>query len=157
MNRRTSLTLTTMTLFCALAAPAFAQDAKAIAEMMDQKWLQAYNAGDAAAYTALYTKDAALLPSGVAQPLIGESSIRKFYDEFVKQRAPNLSNIVTEAKMLTPDSLFMAGTYALDAPGLNGGAARQVSGTFLAVFVREGSDWRFRANAWNEMPPQPAK
>jgi len=59
--------------------------------MMDQKWLQAYNAGDAAAYTALYTKDAALLPSGVAQPLIGEISIRKFYDEFVKQRAPNLS------------------------------------------------------------------
>ncbi len=110
MYPRTTLTLTTMALLCALAAPAFAQDAKAIVEQGSQEWLKAYNAGDAAALTARYTKDAELLPQGVADPLIGETSIRKFFDDEVKHRLVNLSIPVTEAKMLSPDSLFVAGT-----------------------------------------------
>jgi DNA-binding winged helix-turn-helix (wHTH) protein len=77
------------TLLCpfvhALAAPAFALDARGIAEQITQKWAQAVSAGDSAALTALYTKDAALLPHGIATPQIGESSIRKYYDGFVRK------------------------------------------------------------------------
>ena len=60
----------------ALPAPAFVQDARTIAEQITRKWEQAVNAGDAAVLTALYTKDAALLPHGIATPQIGEISIR---------------------------------------------------------------------------------
>ena len=142
MSRRSTLALTTIALICALAAPAFAQDAKSIAEREIQKWLQAYNAGDAGALTALYTKDASLLPHGTATPLIGETDIRKYFDDFVKQRVLNLSDLVTEAKMLTPDIMFITGTWHADAPVENGGTARHLSGTFLTIFVRDGSNWR---------------
>jgi uncharacterized protein (TIGR02246 family) len=138
MNRRNTLALTIVGLLYALAAPAFAQDAKSIGEQQNQRWLQAYNAGDAAALTALYTKDAALLPQAITRPLIGETSIRKYFDDLVKDRVINLSVSVTEAKMLSPDALFIVGTWTA-----------QVSGTYMTIFVREGSDWRIRADTWN--------
>jgi uncharacterized protein (TIGR02246 family) len=138
MNRRNILTLTTVGLLYALAAPAFAQDAKSIGEQQNQKWLQAYNAGDAAALTALYTKDAALLPQAITKPLIGEANIRKYFDDLVKDRVINLSVSITEAKMLSPDALFIVGTWTA-----------LVSGTYMTIFVRQGSDWRIRADTWN--------
>jgi ketosteroid isomerase-like protein len=48
-----------------------------------------YNKGDAAAMTALYTSDAALLPQGSDQPIIGEANIRKFFDDWFNQRLEN--------------------------------------------------------------------
>ena len=63
-------------------APAFAaDDAKSIAERVIAKWGEIYNKGDAAAMTALYTSDAALLPQGSDQPIIGQANIRKFFDD----------------------------------------------------------------------------
>jgi uncharacterized protein (TIGR02246 family) len=146
------------TFWCALVARAFAQDARTIAEQITQTWAQTVNAGDAAALTALYTKDAALLPPGIATPLIGETRIRKYYDDFVKntRRGRSVSVLVTESKMLSPDSVFMVGTWSADAPGENGGAGRHLFGTYSSIFVREGSDWLCGADTWHEIPP-PAK
>jgi ketosteroid isomerase-like protein len=75
---------------------------------------QAVNAGDAAVLTALYTKDAALLPDGIATPQIGEISIRRYFDDFVKITRRNLSLLVTESKMLSPDGVFMVGTWSAE-------------------------------------------
>jgi uncharacterized protein (TIGR02246 family) len=140
----------------ALAAPAFAHDARMIAEQITQKWVQAVNAGDAAALAALYTKDAALLPPGIATPQIGETSIRKYFDDFIKIARCNLSLLVTESKMLSPDSVFMVGSWSADVLGKSGGAGTHLTGTYSSIFVREGSDWRCRADTWNEIP-LPAK
>jgi ketosteroid isomerase-like protein len=47
----------------AVVAPAFAgDDAKTIAQQLDDKWIEGYSKNDAAALTALYTADAVLLP-----------------------------------------------------------------------------------------------
>jgi ketosteroid isomerase-like protein len=140
----------------ALPAPAFVQDARPIAEQITRKWEQVVNAGDAAALTALYTKDAALLPHGIATPQIGEISIRRYFDDFVKITRRNLSLLVTESKMLSPDGVFMVGTWSADVAGENGGAGTQLCGTYSSIFVREGSDWRCRADTWNEIR-RPAK
>jgi DNA-binding winged helix-turn-helix (wHTH) protein/ketosteroid isomerase-like protein len=140
----------------ALRAPAFVQDARTIAEQITDKWEQAVNAGDAAALTALYTKDAALLPHGVATPQIGEISIRRYFDDFVKITRCNLLLLVTESKMLNPDGVFMVGTWSADVSGKNGGASTHLCGTYSSIFVREGSDWRCRADTWNEIQ-RPAK
>ena len=135
----------------ALPAPAFVQDARMIAEQITRKWEHAVNAGDAAALTALYTKDAALLPHGIPTPQIGEISIRRYFDDFVKITRRNLSLLVTESKMLSPDGVFMVGTWSADVAGKNGGAGTHVCGTYSSIFVREGSDWRCRADNWNEI------
>jgi ketosteroid isomerase-like protein len=45
-----------------LAGPAFGEDAVSAVQNLGQKWVKAYDARDAAALTALYTKNAVLLP-----------------------------------------------------------------------------------------------
>jgi len=147
------LPLSAIALIIAFSGPTFAQDAKSIAEQGNQKWIQAYNAGDAAALTALYSRDAALLPQGVAQPLIGPATIRKFFDDAVKQRLVKMSLPVTEARMVGPDTLLDVGTWGGDVPAANGNAAAHISGTYLNVWIHEGSNWRLEADTWNMMPP----
>jgi hypothetical protein len=73
-----------------LGSPAKADDAKTIAQRLDDSWIAAYNKDDAAGVAALYASDAALLPQGTAQPVIGASKIREFLDGFMKQKVSNL-------------------------------------------------------------------
>jgi hypothetical protein len=59
MNTKTSLSMWALMIACTL--PAFAQDARSIADAANAKWLQVYSKGDAAGLTALYTKDAVVI------------------------------------------------------------------------------------------------
>ena len=74
MTRRIAVGLVALAL--ALPLPAFAQagDLHAQIGKMDQAWQKAYNAGDAAALAALYTKDAKLMPPGV-EPASGSAAL----------------------------------------------------------------------------------
>jgi uncharacterized protein (TIGR02246 family) len=83
-------TLCVLALIFAVVAPAFADDAKTIAQRLDDKWLEAFNKKDAAALTALYTADAVLLPQGIDQPIIGTDNIRKFMDQMIKEKLENM-------------------------------------------------------------------
>ena len=143
-------TLCVLALTFAVVAPAFADDAKTIAQRLDDKWIEAFNKKDAAALTSLYTADAVLLPQGSGQPIIGESNIRKFMDEMIKAKLDNMVLPVAEANMLDQKSLYQAGTWAADAAG------QRVAGTYLSVIVQDGADWKYRADTWNMMPPPPA-
>jgi uncharacterized protein (TIGR02246 family) len=131
----------------AIVAPAFADDAKTVAQRLDDKWVEAFNKNDPAALTALYTADAVLLPQGTDQPIIGANNIRKFMDEMVKQKLENMVLPVAEANMLDPKSLYQAGTWAADVEG------QRVTGTYMSVIVQDGADWKYRADTWNMMPP----
>jgi len=143
-------TLCVLALLFAVVTPAFADDAKTIAQRLGDKWLEAFNKKDAAALTALYTADAVFLPQGVDQPIIGTENIRKFMDEMVKQKLENMVLPVSLANVIDPNSVYVAGTWAADAGG------QHVAGTFLSVIVQEGANWKYRADTWNMMPPPPA-
>jgi uncharacterized protein (TIGR02246 family) len=143
-------TLCVLVLTFAVVAPALADDAKTIAQRLDDKWLEAFNKKDAAALTALYTADAVLLPQGKDQPITGANNIRKFMDEMISEKLENMVLPVAEANMLDQKSLYQAGTWAADAGG------QHVTGTYLSVIVQEGADWKYRADTWNMMPPPPA-
>jgi uncharacterized protein (TIGR02246 family) len=143
-------TLIVLALTFAVVAPAFAaDDAKTIAQQLDDKWIEAYSKNDAAALTALYTVDAVLLPQGSAQPIIGASNIHKFMDEMIKQKLENMVLPVAQANMLDSKSLYQAGTWAADAGG------QHVVGTYMSVIVLDGANWKYRADTWNMMPPPP--
>jgi uncharacterized protein (TIGR02246 family) len=150
-------TLTALALSLAFVAPAFADDAMSISKQINDKWLEAYNKGDAATLVALYTSDAILMPQGSAQPVIGEVNIRKFFDGWLQQKLDNGSIPITEAKMLDPNTLFTAGTWSAEVPATNSAPKMQVGGTYLAIAVRDGTEWRVRADTWNMMPPPSAQ
>jgi uncharacterized protein (TIGR02246 family) len=118
-------TLCVLALVFAVVAPAFADDAKTIGQRLNDKWLEAFNKKDAAALTALYTADAALLPQGIDQPIIGTDNIRKFMDQMIKEKLENMVLPVAEANMIDPKSLYQAGTWAADAGG------QHVTGTYM--------------------------
>ena len=140
------------------AGPAFGDDAVSIVQNVSQKWEKAYHARDATALTALYTKNAVLLPQGVDHPLSGEGAIHKYYEDAAKETINNFSVRTTEGKMIGSDTAYGAGTWSADVPGQGGSASMHVIGTFLSVVARDGSDWRLKADTWNMMPPaQPQK
>jgi uncharacterized protein (TIGR02246 family) len=134
----------------ALVAPALADDAKSIAQRLDDQWLAAFNKKDAAALTALYTADAVLLPQGADHPIIGTDNIRKFMDQMVAEKIDNMVLPLTEANMIDPKHLYQAGTWSADAGG------QHVNGTYLSVIVEDGANWKYRADTWNMMPPPAA-
>ena len=143
-------TLCVLALIFAVVAPAFADDAKTIAQRLDDKWLEAFNKKDAAALTALYTADAVLLPQGKDQPIVGANNIRNFMNEMIREKLENMVLPVAEANMLDQKSLYQAGTWAADVGG------QHVTGTYMSVVVQEGADWKYRADTWNQMPPPAA-
>jgi uncharacterized protein (TIGR02246 family) len=100
-----------------LAGPAFGEDAASIVQTLGQKWEKAYDAQNAMALAALYTKNAVLLPQGVDRPLTGEAAIRKYYEDAVKQPVNNMSIKATEGKITGPDVGYSAGTWSADIPG----------------------------------------
>jgi uncharacterized protein (TIGR02246 family) len=143
-------TLCVLALTFAVVAPAIADDAKSIAQRLDDKWIEAFNKKDAAALAALYTADAVLLPQGADQPIVGTENIRKFMDQMVKEKIENMALPVAQATMIDPNSLYQAGTWTADAGG------QQIKGTFLSVLAKDGSNWKYRADTWNMVPPSPA-
>jgi uncharacterized protein (TIGR02246 family) len=143
-------TLYALVLTFAVVAPAFADDAKSIAQRLDDQWIAAFNNKDAAALTALYTADAVLLPQGVDQPIIGADNIRKFMDQMLAQKIDNMALPLAEANMLDPKHLYQAGTWSADAGG------QHINGTYLSVIAEDGGGWKYRADTWNMMPPPAA-
>ena len=65
------------------AAPAHAEDLRAVMEADNARWLAAYNTNTPAAFPAMYTKDAVLLPPG-AQPVSGREAIGQFWESRLK-------------------------------------------------------------------------
>jgi uncharacterized protein (TIGR02246 family) len=65
------------------AAPARAEDLRAVMEADNARWLAAYNSNNPAAFPAMYTKDAVLLPPG-AQPVSGREAIGQFWEARLK-------------------------------------------------------------------------
>jgi uncharacterized protein (TIGR02246 family) len=75
--------LTALVALVALAAPARADELRAAMEADNARWLAAFNTPDPAAWTAMYTRDAILLPD-TAQPITGPEAIRQFFEGFIK-------------------------------------------------------------------------
>lgn len=60
-----------------------AENMRAIMEADNARWLAAYNANTPAAFPAMYTIDAVVLPPG-AQPVHGRQAIGKFWEDRLK-------------------------------------------------------------------------
>ena len=133
----------------ALPLPAFAQsaDLRAEAEKMDQAWQKAYNAGDAAALTALYTKDAKVMAPG-AEAVSGTKAIQALFEADVAQKVKNT---------LTLEDVVGFGDYALETGKFVATSAdgKHVDhGSFMTLLKKVDGGWKIHRDTWNSSMPQ---
>jgi uncharacterized protein (TIGR02246 family) len=133
----------------ALPLPALAQgaDVRAEAEKVDQAWQKAYNAGDAAALTALYTKDAKVMAPG-AEAASGTKAIQALFEADVAQKVKNT---------LTQEDVVGFGDYALETGKYVATSAdgKHVDhGSFMTLLKKVDGGWKIHRDTWNSSMPQ---
>ncbi len=149
MTRRFAVGLVALAL--ALPLPASAQaggrDLRAQLEKMDRAWEKAYNAGDAAAVAALYTKDAKVMAPG-AKPASGTKAIQALF-------AADVANGVKNT--LTQEDAVGFGDYALETGSyvVNSADGKHVDhGSFMTLHKKVDGGWKIHRDTWNSSMPQ---
>jgi uncharacterized protein (TIGR02246 family) len=149
MTRRIAVGLVALAL--ALPLPALAQtgggNLRAEIEKMDRAWEKAYNAGDAAALTALYTKDAKVMAPG-AEAVSGTSAIQKVFEADVAQGAKNT---------LKMEDVVGFGDYALETGTFVATSAEGKHldhGSFTTLHKKVDGGWKIHRDIWNSSMPQ---
>ena len=144
MTRRFTLGLIALALASPLPALAQAGGANLGAEIgkLDQAWQKAFNAGDAAAVTALYTTDAKVMAPG-AEPASGTKAIQALFAASVAQGAKNT---------LTQKDVVGFGDYALETGGwvATGADGKHLDhGPFMTLYKKVNGGWKIYRDTWN--------
>jgi len=126
-----------------LGAPAVAQQAEI--EAMNAKWIELFNKGDFAAIASLYTEDATAFPPG--SPMAkGRAAIEAMWKNMAEQVSdPKITTL--DVKSLGPSAAREIGTFTLKSKGAS---PRELTGKYLVVWEKVGSDWKLAADIWND-------
>jgi uncharacterized protein (TIGR02246 family) len=130
-------------LVTALIAPAFAQ--KAEIEAVNAKWIDFFNKGDFAGVASLYAEDATAFPPGSGM-VKGRAAIEALWKSMAEQVSdPKLTTL--DVKPLGPSAAREIGTFSLKTKGP---MPKEVTGKYLVVWEKIGSDWKLAADIWND-------
>jgi uncharacterized protein (TIGR02246 family) len=126
-----------------LAGPAVAQQAEI--EAVNGKWIELFNKGDFAAVASLYTEDATAFPPDA--PMVkGRAAIEAMWKQMADQVSdPKITTL--DVKSLGPSAAREIGTFSLKTKGA---APRELTGKYLVVWEKVGSDWKLAADIWND-------
>jgi uncharacterized protein (TIGR02246 family) len=126
-----------------LVAPAFAQ--KADVEAVNTKWIDFFNKGDFAGVASLYTEDAIAFPPGSGM-VKGRAAIEALWKSMAEQVSdPKLTTL--DVKALGPSAAREIGIFTLKTKGAT---PKEVSGKYLVVWEKMGSEWMLAADIWND-------
>jgi uncharacterized protein (TIGR02246 family) len=126
-----------------LVAPAFAQ--KAEIEAVNAKWIEFFNKGDFAGVASLYSDDAVAFPPGSAI-VKGTAAIEGMWKRMAEQVSdPKLTTL--DVKPLAPSAAREIGPFSLKTKGPT---PQEVTGKYLVVWEKIGSDWKLAADIWND-------
>ena len=144
MTRRVAMALVALTLALPLQAfgQAAAGDLRAEIGKMDQAWQKAYNAGDAAAVTALYASDATVMAPG-AEPASGTKAIQALFTADVAQGNKNA---------LTTKEVVGFGEFALATGGYVATTAdgkHLDHGPYMTLYKKVDGGWKIYRDTWN--------
>jgi uncharacterized protein (TIGR02246 family) len=126
-----------------LATPVFAQ--KSEIEAVNAKWVDFFNKGDFAGVASLYTEDATAFPPGSGM-VKGRAAIEAMWKGMAEKIGdPKVTTL--DVKPLGASAAREIGTFSLTTKD----AKRQVvSGKYVVVWEKVGSDWKLAADIWNE-------
>ena len=130
-----------------LALPAHAQLLKSDIQKQDDKFVAAFNGGDAAAVAAIYTDNATVLPDGA--PIVkGRSAIQRFWQNGITDG--------TKMVALTADHVESYGRaareighFSMDVPSTQQQMTR-AEGKYVVVWKKTpGAGWQIDSDIWN--------
>ena len=139
--------LIAVTLICGTAMtalPAFAQDVSG-AKDASQKFATALSSADAATAASFFTEDAVALPPGRA-----EISGRPQIQQFLGNMTHAVKNLKYTSESVTPISDTTAreiGSFSFTTQ--RQGKSNDVTGKYLLIWTKAGSDWKVAADMWN--------
>lgn len=127
---------------------------RASIDTLRQAYLEAYNAGDAAAVASLYTGDAVFLPAD-APPVEGRDSIRAHWERFLAA-GPTLEVESHEVTPLSPSWTTSGGLYRVTVTPEGAEEPTTVRGSYLLLFRNTPEGWKlFRHSATYDSVPPP--
>jgi uncharacterized protein (TIGR02246 family) len=130
-------------LIAGLNAPALAQ--KAEIEAVNAKWMEFFNKGDFAGVGSLYTDDATAFPPGSAM-VKGRAAIEAMWKGMAEQVTdPKVTTL--DVKSLGPSAAREIGTFSLKTKG---SPPQEISGKYVVVWEKVGSDWKLATDIWND-------
>ena len=113
-------------------------------EKLSDAFDTAFNKGDFGAVAAMYTEDAYLLPPGSALTK-GRSNIQAFWTK-AAESVGDLKLTTVDVQPLGTDAAREVGTFSLKTKGQQ---AQQVSGKYVVVWQKAGSEWKLATDIWN--------
>jgi uncharacterized protein (TIGR02246 family) len=126
-----------------MIAPAMAQ--KAEIEAVNAKWMEFFNKGDFAGVASLYTDDATAFPPGSGM-VKGRSAIEAMWKSAAEQISdPKVTTL--DVKPLGQSAAREIGTFSLKTKGP---APQEVTGKYVVVWEKVGSDWKLAIDIWND-------
>lgn len=126
-----------------VAAPSGADDTNAAIGARTAAWTKAWNAGDAAALSRMYTSDGMLLPPN-SRAVNGRAAIEKFWAGDVDDQL----TVALESREIEPlgdGSAYEIGAYTVS----NADGDTVDTGKYVVIWRRDGKEWYLRRDIWN--------
>ena len=130
---------------CGGAAPPAAN--KGAADEVTASWVKAFDAGDAAALTALYAEDAHTTPAGGAA-IIGRSDIEAYWSQDLGSGGA-VTKLTPVDSLAQGDLLYVDGSYEVSSK--DGGAALAM-GQYQQLWNHAGGQWKIQQEIWRLDP-----
>ena len=130
-----------------LSGPAQAQqsmDAEAAIRAGTEAWSAAWNAGDAAALTALYADDAMVMAAG-AEPASGAAAILQHYEAALAAMPGSQNASKTLEVMVADDWAVELGSFVANAAD----GSHVDHGRYTAVWKKVDGKWMLYRDMWN--------
>lgn len=122
------------------------QDTRNAIRIANEKFMEVFKKGDAAAVAALYTQDGRLLPPG-SQMVSGTEAIQSFWQGAMNQgiREARLETTDVEERQ---DIACEIGRYTLRIEP-EGGKTLTDRGKYVVVWKKEDGGWKLHIDIWN--------
>ena len=128
---------------CTAALPAMAQDISG-AQQASQRFTAAMSGGDPTTAASLFADDAVALPPG-RDAINGKAEIQRFLG--------NMSHAVKDLKYTSEDLKPIGDATAREVGSFSFEGKKQgsaaVTGKYLIIWTKAGSDWKIAADMWN--------
>jgi uncharacterized protein (TIGR02246 family) len=133
--------------------PASAENLRAAMEANNQAWLVAFNTPNVAAFPAMYTDDAILIPGGMAPAITGPDGISKFWENAIKSGFKDHTFEIVETRM-DGNQAYLLSTWTVKQVKADGGAA-SISGHTLRVLAKQDDgSWKTKVHTFIPLQPQ---
>ena len=125
-------------------------DIRAEVEAVNEKWMAAFNGGDAAGVAALYTEDGHSLPPNT-EKVDGREAIQSFLQDGIDVGYKDIVIETVEAEV-SGDTAYEMGKYTITLESAEGEVVTE-TGKYVNIWKYVEGSWKLHVNIWNTYAP----